>query len=105
MSEMNQFRALFDEVHDGENDEKNPGYLSAIYFGLMIRDFRVFWIRRVKVASHGAGDVVAEDRDAQGFEDQHCVDGVGDAVDQVSEDQQGVVQPFDLRPFELKKRC
>jgi hypothetical protein len=39
MSEMNQFRALFDEVHDGENDEKNPGYLSAIYFGLMIRNF------------------------------------------------------------------
>ncbi len=105
MSEMNQFRALFDKVHDGEDNEKNPGNLSAIYFCLMVRDFRVFGIRRVKVASHCAGDVVTEDRDAQSFEDQHCVDGVSDGVDQVGEDQQGVVQPFDLRPFELKKRC
>jgi hypothetical protein len=52
------------------------------------------------------GEVAAQLRlgdGAQVLKDEHGVHGVGDAVDEVREDQQHEVQPLDLRPLELER--
>ena len=64
LPQMRQLGALLDDVHDGEDDEKDPSRLSTHDLGTVAN--LDIWIRRfdgvVKSASHVAVDVALRDK-------------------------------------------